>query len=432
MAHSGVPGASLLSSNPSYNPLGTFGTLLPDIGAAAGEIAAPGNPFSTAVFLTKGGFDLSQGNILGGLGNFAGATLPFVLPTGAAGAAGTDAGTSAGSTAATASQGFGSSLSDFLSSPSIAGAGNVLSSGANAVGNTVSSGWNSLLNTLGLGSNAGGDLATVGSAAPGAASVTSLPSVSDEASLISGGAPSAPVSLLPGVGGTGAPGSITIPGAAPATTASDQNALLGLSPNQINSALTPGSISGGVPGTPDVPSLLDRLTGFTSAHPYLTLGATMAGSQLLSPLLQKIMGSGMTSQEKALLAAQQPAINAENQLISSEATGQLPPGAESAVSQALASDIANIKARYAALGMSGSSAEQQDIATAQAQSAANQFALTQQATQTGLSAAGITEDVYTQLVQNQLSRQQQLQNAFASLFSAIGYGTAAGEAKAAA
>ena len=148
------------------------------------------------------------------------------------------------------------------------------------------------------------------------------------------------------------------------------------------------------------------------------------GSQLLSPLLQKITGSGLTSQEKAMLANVQPGISAANQLVGSEASGVLPPGAEASVDQALQGDIANIKSRYASMGLSGSSAEQQDIANATQTAAGQKFGLSQQATQTGLNALGLTSNVYGTLVSDQLTRQQQLQNAFAGFFNALGVGTA--------
>ena len=125
-----------------------------------------------------------------------------------------------------------------------------------------------------------------------------------------------------------------------------------------------------------------------------------------------------------MLSNAQGALGDENQLISSEQTGVLPAGAQAAVNQALASDIANIKSRYAATGQSGSSAEAQDIANAQQQSAASAFSSAQQAAQTGLSELGLTQGVYSSLVQDQLNQQQQLQNAFSGLFNALGVGTA--------
>lgn len=396
MAHSGVPGASLLSSNSNYNPLGTFGTLLPDIGAVAGEIAAPGNPFSTAVFLGKGGFDLSQGNILGGLGNFAGAGAPFLLGAGGAGAGAASGGASGAGTGAAAAGpaagGFGSSLSDFLANPSLAGAGNVASS----AGSSISSGWNSLLNSIGLGSGTG--------AAGGAGA---------DATAAYGGA-------LPG---SGAP--FAMAPSAGATPLANTEAL-GLTPSSVATAAAGGAAPGAGGG------ILNTISSLTSQHPYLTLGAGLAGSQLLAPLLSKLTGSGLSTQEQSLLNNAQGAVSAENQLIGSETSGVLPPGAQASVEDALNSDIANIRSRYAATGQSGSAGEEQDIANARSQSAASQFGIAQQATNTGLTALGLTSNIYDTLVQDQLNKQQQLQAAFSGFFNALGTGTAIGQAKAAA
>lgn len=189
--------------------------------------------------------------------------------------------------------------------------------------------------------------------------------------------------------------------------------------------------AGGASSPSGIGGALDALTAFTKAHPYLTLGGGLIGSQLLSPELSKLTGSGLTSEEKALLNQAQGASSGANQLISSLNTGVLPPGAEASVDQALQADIANIKSRYASMGMSGSSSEQQDIANAQQTAAANKFSLAQSAAQTGLNEVGVTQNAYSTLIKDQLNRQQQLQNAFSGFFNALGVGTALGQAKAA-
>jgi hypothetical protein len=54
------------------------------------------------------------------------------------------------------------------------------------------------------------------------------------------------------------------------------------------------------------------------------------------------------------------------------------------------------------------------------------FSLAQQATQTGLQAAGLQDQIYSQLANIQLSQDQSLQNALASFASAAGGGGAGG------
>jgi len=383
MSHSGVPGASLLSSNPSYNPLGTFGTLLPDLAAAGGEIIAPGNPLSTAAFLTKGGFDLSQGNILPGLLNFAGAVLPGVLSGTEGSAAGAD---TAGAAATTTPAAAGSSLSDFLGSNLFSG-----------VGNSISTGFNNVLNSLGLGgapaAGGTGGVTAAGSTAPITATALPPPSVSDFTAL--------------------SPSSISeLASSNPAGTAAI-NAITG----------GPAASSGG--------GILSSVTDFTKAHPFLTQIGGLAGAQLLSPLLSQITGGGQTAQEKALLQNAQATQGQAQGLINSLTSGTLPPGAQQSVQQALDADIAQIKSRYAAMGISGSAAEQTDIANAQNLAASNKFQLAQTATNTGLTELGLTDQIYQSLVQNQLTRQGQLSDALSRYMAALGTGTALAQAKAA-
>ena len=385
--------ANLVGAGPSGGPLGGFkpaGRIISDVAAVAAAPATGG--LSLALPLGRGAYDLSQGNTVGGILDLIGAGVGGFNTFGGLGEAAT-AGTGAADTAASGSEG-GASLADFSGAAgSTAGgaAGAAAPAAAGGVGSTVSSGWQGLLNYLGLGS--GGT--TTGAAA------------------------GAPTDLLAGT-----------PGAtAAAPNIGDFTALSPNSVSELTSANPAGTaainaVTGGPGAATSGGGILDTIMGFQKAHPILSLGGGLVGSQLLSPLLQKITGSGLTSQEKAMLANVQPGISAANQLVGSEASGVLPPGAEASVDQALQGDIANIKSRYASMGLSGSSAEQQDIANATQTAAGQKFGLSQQATQTGLNALGLTSNVYGTLVSDQLTRQQQLQNAFAGFFNALGVGTA--------
>lgn len=364
-----MPGTSLLSSNPKYNPLGTFGTLLPDIGAAAGEVVAPGNPFSTAAFLTKGGFDLSQGNILGGLGQFAGAGLPFVLPSGLPGSV---EGAGTGAAATGASTGAASSL--------------LPSWLTNLPGNIESY-------FSGGGGGAAGDAAT---AAPSAAGG------------FGGAAPGsgAPFNLAPTAGASPEANAVAL-GLNPVSTGATTSGAL--------SAATGGGAGG---GAGNIFSTISNLPSWAK------VGGGLLLSQLLSPLLSKITGGGLTSQEQNLLKSAQGQLSGSSALINSLQSGVLPPGAQAAVNQATNADIENIASRYAGTGQAGSMGEQQDIANARQQAAANQFTEAQSAAQTGLSELGLEQGVYGTLLNDQLSRQSQLGNSFSQLFSALALGSA--------
>jgi hypothetical protein len=72
---------------------------------------------------------------------------------------------------------------------------------------------------------------------------------------------------------------------------------------------------------------------------------------------------------------------------------------DAAVQQALKSNEAAIRAKYAAMGMSGSSAEQEDLAAAAQSSLASRFAAGQQLAQTGFSEASATSGQASQLLQ---------------------------------
>lgn len=397
--------ANLVGAGPNGGPLGGFKQVAQPIDDALAAIAAPvTGGLSLAVPAAFAASDVVNGNYLGALGS----GLSVVGGLGGLGAGGAGTAGAGATSAGPAAGGFGTSLSDFISSPSVAGLGNI----ASAAGANISSGWDTLLSNLGIGTGAG----TTTSVAAGAGGNANILDFLSGGS--GGGSPSTAdltAATLSG-GGTG-----VTPTVSPASTL----AALGYTPAPGVTTASSPFVSAPTITVAGPTSLLDTITGFPAQHPILTLGGGLLASEALSPVLQGIAGTNnLTSQEQALLNAEQPAIAAESELINSEETGVLPPGAQAAVSQGLAADIANIQARYAATGQSGSSAEQQDIANAQQQAAANQFNIASQATSQGLTAANLTDSVYNTLVQDQLNRQQQLQNAFASFFQALGLGSA--------
>ena len=109
-------------------------------------------------------------------------------------------------------------------------------------------------------------------------------------------------------------------------------------------------------------------------------------------------------------------------LISAENTGILPAGEETQVDQQLQAQLAQIKAKYASMGLSGSTMEQQDLANAQNQSVANRANLAAQATQEGLAMNGAATQDYSELATLQLQQQQDLQNQIAEMLQAFGGG----------
>ena len=407
--------ANVFGAGPRGGPLGGEKDILGPVTAAALNFIPGVGPFlSAADFAAQAGGQFAKGNTLGGILDLGGAGLSGA---GGLGAFGGGAGAGTGAAAASgAAGGVGSSLADFASS----------------VGSGASNAWDSVLQTLGIGGGAAPavDAATISGGATGSGFQDLIGSLGGSTGAASGAAafdPALDAATISG-GATGAGADLSGAGVGTAASgatggAGNLNALLktlGYSTPSSGAALAGTPTIGGAGGG----GLLDTISSFSSAHPLLTTGAGLVGSQLLSPLMQKLQGSGLTSQEKNLIQSEQPAITAANQLIPSLETGNLPPGAEQSVDQALAADIAQIKQRYASTGQSGSAAEQTDIANAQSNSAAKKFGLAQEATNTGLSALGLNQSVYSTLVQDQLTRQQQLQNAFAGFFNALGLGTA--------
>ena len=108
-------------------------------------------------------------------------------------------------------------------------------------------------------------------------------------------------------------------------------------------------------------------------------------------------------------------------------TGNLLPGQQTSVDNAYNDAVSTTKARYANLGLSGSTMEADAIASISNQKVAAQASIAQQDAQTGsqaisqaAGALGLQDQVYTQLMQGQLAQDQGLQQALARFASAAG------------
>ena len=105
-------------------------------------------------------------------------------------------------------------------------------------------------------------------------------------------------------------------------------------------------------------------------------------------------------------------------LIPSVTTGNLPPGAEMRVNNAVQDQIQSIKSKYAQLGMTGSTPEAQEIAQAQARGQAMAFEIADQLTQTGIKEAGLSANIYEAIQKTQLAQDSSLQGALAGFAGA--------------
>lgn len=103
-------------------------------------------------------------------------------------------------------------------------------------------------------------------------------------------------------------------------------------------------------------------------------------------------------------------------------SGTLPPGLQAGVDQATQASIASIKSNYAAKGMSGSSAEAQDIAAAQqrAQATGAQYAM--QLLQTGINETNMSSELYKAIMGNSLTQDTNLSSAIGNFASAAAGG----------
>ena len=287
---------------------------------------------------------------------------------------------------------------------------------AGALGGALSTGVSDIGSLFGLGS-AGG---------PGATSATPA---GQSAATLSQGATAIPSTAGGGAGpGTTAAsfGSAPSPGGGGPST----DALSGLS----------GAAGGGVNPQPasllptpqlSTPSLPQDLSTALPSVGNLTAGGGGLSS-LLTPknllaggalgyALKNALGTLSEEKSEKALAGQDAARAATfGNLASTAINGQLPGPAQSALNQALNSAKAEIRSKYAGLGLSGSTAEGQDLANAEQQAVAQQFQIGQGLASTGLSevnaATGNESSLYEEILKQESAQGTQLGSAL-SLFA---------------
>jgi hypothetical protein len=277
---------------------------------------------------------------------------------------------------------------------------------------------------------------------PGAAGPTSLASAPP-------GAP--PVTASPTIGG-GTPGAGAAAPVAPAgvpTPPSSSGSFLGPdagTTTPLNHALGGGnslgtsagsnvltsaaaSGSGGTSGGGVVTRGLDKLlspTGLTTSDigPIASLGGLglnlIRGNQPLPGEGQIKSGAAGIGSEAASLAAQGG--NLQNYLN----TGTLPPGVQGGINQASDAAKATIRSQYAARGEGGSSAEAQDLANVDQTAATKGADIAMQLLQTGvgevaqgISAQGLSSQLYQYLMEQALQRDQQLGTSIGNFASSL-------------
>jgi hypothetical protein len=112
--------------------------------------------------------------------------------------------------------------------------------------------------------------------------------------------------------------------------------------------------------------------------------------------------------------------NQGNQLQGYLTGGTLPPGVQAGLDQAHQSAAATIKSQYAARGMSGSSAEAEDLANLNATVVAQGAQIATNLLQQGVSESEFSSQMYEQLMQTSIQQDKDLSASIASFAGALG------------
>lgn len=227
------------------------------------------------------------------------------------------------------------------------------------------------------------------------------PSLFDEA-----GAQSFPSGALPSIDPVASVSSVSTGGisAAPASLPSLANG----APAATGAAAPPASLS----------SVAHALGQGNFSDALSQVGGSIGPTQALGVgglALSALKGSSKTGAEKnqSALAGQQSALGANQ--IALGTSGKLTPGQQEVLQQQLQDSITQIKSQYAAMGMSGSTSEQQAIAQARQGYAANVTQLAQGEINTGLTALNQGSAANEALARQQLAADEGLSQSIAAL-----------------
>lgn len=128
-------------------------------------------------------------------------------------------------------------------------------------------------------------------------------------------------------------------------------------------------------------------------------------------------GYGQIQGEASQLAKQ------SGQLESYLSSGQLPPGIQNSINAAGEAAAASIRSRYAAQGMSGSSAESQDLANVQTAMAGQAANIAMQLYQQGVAESQVSTQLYEVLMQTAMQQDAELANAVGNFAFAMAGGS---------
>lgn len=299
---------------------------------------------------------------------------------------------------------------------------------ADAAGTAAALGGQTLEASLGLGappSGLAGAITPVADAG-GAATVGAAPSplVSNIGVAPAGSGAIGGVTAPLSVGGPGADVSQVDPsgGFSAATAAPAASATAGPAP--FGSDKVPEQSLLGKPDAPQsgfakfLDDPLGKTADFAGDHFGTLAGAGILGVEALN---QPTIPGANTAGGKINATADQLAAQGE-QLQGFLSSGTLPPGVAQGIKTATESAKATIRSQYAARGMSGSSAEMQDLAAADNAAQTQGTNVAMNLLQTGINETGLATKLYETILQQSLTSDQGLSDAIAKFAGSLAGG----------
>lgn len=195
-------------------------------------------------------------------------------------------------------------------------------------------------------------------------------------------------------------------GAAPAGTAP----VGAVQAPNISSGVSASTLPTATPNLPS-PSIGSQVGGFIKDNPWAIPAAAIGYEALkgTAPL------PGQSQIEANAAKLNQQGASLQNYFQS----GTLPPGVQSGINSASEAAKASIRSSYASRGMSGSSAEQQDIAAVGERAATQGSQIALSLLQQGVSETGMANQLYLELMGSALQQDQALGSALATFSAAM-------------
>ena len=245
---------------------------------------------------------------------------------------------------------------------------------------------------------------------------SSTPSTTDVSNTLQ----TSPTALTALAGGGAPSGSATSAAAVPGDISYSAGNGLG------SAAPDSGGAQGGAQSSSTVQSIMKAL-GLTNAQGGTNWGALAKGALGAGGLAYDVVKNSADSPATKQVQQMAQSANAQGQKLESYlSNGTLPPGAQQYVDQQVAAQKASILSKYAAMGMSGSTAEAQELANVSTQAQSQMFQIASQLYQDGVSQTGASSNLYKLLMDQQNQDNTQMGNAISNFVSSLGGGGSGG------